>query len=163
MQGPAALDIGPTAPSRSQRSGVLHPNVFGRGSAAPRTSPEDFLPWNPMLHKPRFQPKRDRVPNCRLPPCPCLLLLMPGAFFAGAPAEESLAPRSTAGLIPAESAPCAWDSASLSLCPCSRKSFRDVWTGNEFERLCLDARMARTRITMYAPPVSLRDSAPTRD
>jgi len=136
--------MGSDAPSsRSQRS--VRPNVFGRATAAPRTSPEVFLPWNPALHEPRVQPKRDRVTNCRLPPRLCSRPLMPGAFFAGARAQESPAPLSTAGSIPAESAPCASDTASLSLCPCSRKSFRDVWTGSEVESG--EGRSARFRVS----------------
>jgi len=136
--------------------------MFGCGSAAPRTSPEDFLPWNPALHEPRVQPKRHRVPNCRLPPCPCLLPLMPGNFFAGAPAQESPAPLSTAGSTPAESVPCAWDSASLSLCPCSRKSLRSVWMGSEFERLRPDRAVAQTCRRFCRHPPARISGGPTR-
>src|SRR5208337_327366 len=91
-------------------------------------------PWNPTPPEPRVQPERGRIPNCRLRPCPCSLPLMLGAFFAGAPAAASPATRSTAGSTLVESAPCAWDSASLSPCPCSKRLSRNVWTGREFER-----------------------------
>src|SRR5208282_2158531 len=59
---------------------------------------------------------------------------MLGVFSAAARAAASLALRSTAGSIPAAWAPCAWDSATLSLCRCSRRLSRNAWTGNESEK-----------------------------